>query len=185
MKLPVPLPDAVYLRQCLRYEPETGRLFWRWRPLCQFADVRNFHRWNKRYSGEEAFTSVHKNGGKHGSIDWQPFVAHRVIWKLVTGKEPGIMVDHVDRDRSNNRWDNLRNVERFQNAINQGQHKNNRSGHPGVFFSKREKRWKAQIALKTKRVHLGTFKKKSDAVAARLAAEKKYHGEFSPRARAA
>jgi hypothetical protein len=185
MKPPVALPEVSYLRQLLHYEPHTGKLFWRWRSLCQFADVRNFHRWNKRYAGEEAFTATHKNGAKHGAIDWQPYVAHRVIWKLMTGQEPGVMVDHEDRNRSNNCWNNLRNVECFQNSINRSKHKNNTSGYPGVYFSKRQNRWKAQIALRNSRVHLGTFKKKSDAISARLVAEKKYHGEFSPRARVA
>lgn len=182
MKQPTPLPDVKYLRACLDYNKRTGKLFWRFRPRLHFADTRNFNRWNRRYAFQEAFTATHKNGGKHGAIDWQPFVAHRVIWKWVTGIEPGIMVDHRDRVRTNNKWNNLRNVTRSQNMQNRKRHSNNRSGHPGVYFNRGERRWKAAIKAQGVVVFLGTYKAKRDAVRVRLAAEKKYHGQYSPRA---
>ena len=95
---------------------------------------------------------------------------------LIQGK----YCDHVDRNPLNNRKSNLRPATVEQNAKNISLYKNNKSGVIGVGLSKRDGRWRANIQVDNKQLHLGYFKDKDDAIRARLNAEVKYYGEFAP-----
>lgn len=105
---------------------------------------------------------------------------HRLI--LNASKE--IEVDHINRDRLDNRRGNLRLASRFQNARNLGVRKNNSTGVIGVYFDKRRNKWYSQIHLEGKTITLGCFVQKKEAINARLAAEVKYFGDFAPQAKA-
>lgn len=112
------------LRQLLRYEPETGKLYWLSR------DVSLFHEsatrtaagtckwWNGRFAGKEAFTATGVHGCRAGRIFGQAHYAHRVAWALHHGGWPTDEIDHQDGDRANNRISNLREVMRQQEAGN-------------------------------------------------------------------
>jgi len=101
---------------------------------------------------------------------------HREIMGLAClGKE----VDHEDRDGLNNRRSNLRIATRSQNGMNRKINKNNTSGYKGVYWHKQHQKWCAQIKINNKKIHLGYFDNKIDAVKARDEAAKKYHGEFA------
>lgn len=91
------------------------------------------------------------------------------------GEEP----DHINGDPWDNRKENLRASIHEQNMKNCKIYKNNTSGHKGVYFSKRENKWKASININKKQVHLGTFVNYSDAVLCREIAERKYYKEFN------
>jgi len=101
---------------------------------------------------------------------------HRVVWKWVTGDWPSDMIDHKDGVRDNNVWSNLRDVTTQDNNRNAFRKSNNTSGVTGVHRCKA--RWRAQIRLNRKTVHLGYFDDKDEARAVRKAAEAK-HG-FHP-----
>lgn len=90
-------------------------------------------------------------------------------------------VDHIDRNRLNNRKNNLRICKHSENLRNLSKRKDNTSGFTGVIWCKRNKRWKAQICLHGKCVYLGSFMSIDDAIACRLKAEKKYFQEYAPR----
>lgn len=90
-----------------------------------------------------------------------------------------MIVDHIDGDTMNNTRKNLRIVTPQQNAFNKATQKNNTSGHKGVCFVKRNKKWTARIGLEGKRIVLGTFDSYEEAVKARIIAEIKYYGEYS------
>ena len=83
-------------------------------------------------------------------------------------------IDHINGDRADNRICNLRVVSKQQNARNVGLGKGNVSGHLGVSYSSRDKRWAAHIGVNGVRVYLGSFRDKDSAVAARLEAESRY-----------
>src|ERR1041384_5937819 len=92
------LPSIEHLRQILRYEPETGKLYWLERPVSMFVGgpytpSRRAASWNARCAGKEAFTYVNSAGYRTGAVDNYLLLAHRVIWALVNGYWPD-RVDH-------------------------------------------------------------------------------------------
>ncbi|WPJ68535.1 hypothetical protein OMDBNIEC_00049 [Salmonella phage STP-SP5] len=126
-----------------------------------------------------------KIGSKAGCIDAAGYVktrynnqqlhAHRIIWEMFKGPIPeGLMIDHIDRNRSNNRIENLRLVSRSGNAKNQKLPSTNTSGVIGVSFRKCDGKWIAHITNNGKFINLGIFINKEDAIKARRDAEIKY-----------
>ena len=91
----------------------------------------------------------------------------------------GYVIDHADRNRSNNRKYNLRQATVSQNSMNKTLRKNN-SGITGVRLDKRRNKWRASITLNQKFIWLGEYADKDDAIKARLLAEAKYFGDFAP-----
>lgn len=88
--------------------------------------------------------------------------------------------DHHNRNKLDNRKENLVKCTRQDNARNTSLQSNNTSGISGVYKSKKDNRWVAQITLEHKTKHVGMFKDKEDAIRARLQAEAKYYGDFAP-----
>jgi hypothetical protein len=168
----------------LKYEPETGNLFWKERPLELFEDSRGRAKrthllWNRRYAGTEAFTSANRQGYKYGSIYWRLYKAHRVAWLLHHGKWPDGDIDHLNGDGGDNRISNLRDGTTSQNMLNQRRYKNNGSGVTGVSWRSRNSRWAAYVDVDGKRKNLGEFRAFEDAVTARKTANIELG--FSPR----
>ena len=90
-------------------------------------------------------------------------------------------IDHINRNRLDNRKENLRIVKFENNRRNMSKSFDNISGFIGVDWNKRESRWRARIVYEGIAHHLGTFINKTDAIIARLQAELKYFGiEFAP-----
>lgn len=172
------LPSPETLRQLLRYEPETGKLFWLPRPCEMFATSRAFGLWNTRFAGQEAFTAVNNNGYRHGKVFGIGLLASRVIWAMQTGAWPVALVDHRDTDRSNNRWGNLRAATYSENGKNQRRSKVNK-GFKGVDWDRRAKKWRAQICTDRRKKFLGYHESPEAAHAAYCAAAIALHGEFA------
>ena len=95
---------------------------------------------------------------------------------LIMGK----YYDHIDRNTLNNRKNNLRPATSTENSQNRSKYKNNTSGFTGVIWDKKTNKWRAQIQHYKRNISIGYFENKEDAIRARLNAEKKYFGEFSP-----
>jgi len=124
------------------------------------------------------------------SIDGKEYRAHRLVFLYKTGKWPKGQVDHIDHNRLNNRWSNLRDANDSINRKNMSLYSNNKSGVCGVYWYKSKKLWQAYITINYKRKHLGYFKDLDEAIDARKAAESNYgfhknHGrmtktEFEP-----
>ncbi len=89
------------------------------------------------------------------------------------------VLDHINRDRVDNRTDNLREATASENSQNQSMYKNNKSGFKGVSWFKRDKKWVAQIKIDGKKKHLGYFDCKVEAAIAYNEAAIKHHGEFA------
>ena len=87
-------------------------------------------------------------------------------------------IDHINKNCLDNRIENLREVTRTQNNLNQNLRKDNSSGHSGIYFSKQFNTYHARVWVKGKNVWGKYFRELSDAVAARNACMKKIHGEF-------
>lgn len=167
------------LRKLLRYEPETGKLFWRKRDVSFFKDGKQTashsrNNWNSRYAGKEAL-ACHAYGYKQGTIFYRGYQAHRVIWAMETGSWPEDQIDHKNHNRSDNRIDNLREATNRENSENRSISNKNKSGVVGVIFHKDRKKWIAHIKHKGKSINLGQFVDKEDAIAAREAASIKFN----------
>lgn len=87
-------------------------------------------------------------------------------------------VDHINRNKLDNRVENLRAVSRGMNIINTDVRKNNTSGITGVYFLKKENLWTAAITHNDKKYYLGRFKLLEDAILARKHAEEFLFGEI-------
>lgn len=175
-----PLPCPTMLRLLLRYEPETGKLFWRERKPWMFGFAHNrtcahkCNNWNSLRSGKEAYTALHSSGYRQGSFLGVRPLAHRVAWALFYGKWPAFDIDHINGVRTDNRIENLREVSRQDNLRNQIIRSDNTSGVTGVHWASTEGCWIAQIGLSGRPKHLGRYQDFSLAVAARKAAERRY-----------
>lgn len=87
------------------------------------------------------------------------------------------LIDHINRNPLDNRKENLRESNKSLNAHNTGIRSNNTSGITGVCWYKNTKRWVARIGIiGKKKIELGNFKDKKNAVIARLQGELKYLG---------
>lgn len=81
--------------------------------------------------------------------------AHRLAWVLMTGKWPENDIDHINRDRADNRWCNLREATRAENLRNTGPRKTSATGFKCVERSGR--RFVAYMREDGRKRYLGTF----------------------------
>jgi len=115
------------------------------------------------------------NGYLLGSFKGKQHGLHRIIWTMVHGAIPdGLGIDHINGDRHDNRVVNLRNVTQHENCKNCVKAKNNTTGVTGVYFRKDTSKWSASIKFNYRKIHLGDFSNKEDAIKARLEAERNY-----------
>lgn len=115
--------------------------------------------------------SLHCDGYLQVTIDGLSSLAHRIIWLWHKGYLPEHGLDHIDRNKLNNRIENLREVGHQCNMRNTGNGKNNSSGVKGVCWDKTNGKWLVQITINRKTIKLGCFSDFTEAVAHRLAAE--------------
>jgi hypothetical protein len=107
------------------------------------------------------------------------FTIHRLV--AMTFFEEDItkkQIDHIDGDRKNNFFQNLRVCSNQQNNFNKGKNKNNQSGYKGVSWNNNRKKWCSQIKINGKTKHLGRFNDKNEAYEKYKEAAKYYHGDY-------
>lgn len=178
------LPTPEQLRELLTYEPETGKLFWKVRPESMFEGSsypaeRLAKTWNTKYASKQAFTAV-KEGGYHvGRVFRDTLLSHRVAWAIHYGEWPTMGIDHINGKTSDNRIANLRLATQTENMRNTKIRSNNGSGVKGVFWSKKQEQWCAQIAIHGKSRHLGFYDRIEDAGKAYRDAATQLHGAFA------
>lgn len=165
----LPTPDE--LRQLLRYEPETGKLYWLERPPEMFELERLGKAWNTRWAGKEGLATRDRDGYLRGDILGGSFFAHRVAWALTHGDWPTEQIDHINGQRDDNRLANLRCVSHAENQRNRSRRRDNAAGRTGVYWYKAYAKWTAAIGVDGRLIFLGYFDRFEDAVAAREAAE--------------
>ena len=167
-----PIPSPEVLRQLLRYEPETGKLFWeprgpQWFEHLDRPEVES-RIWIARNAGREAFTASDGKGYLQGQVLKYHTMAHRVIWAMHSG-EWAELIDHINGNGCDNRIANLRAVSRKENGKNAAIPVTNSSGIMGVRFHKGG--WEAHITVGGRQQHVGRYCTMADAAAARKAAQ--------------
>lgn len=116
-----------------------------------------------------------KAGYIEGRINKQKIKLHRFI----TNCPDGLEVDHINHDKSDNRKENLRIVNRSQNNMNHSVRQNSRSKVAGVTWYERYNAWQASITVNKQCIYLGRYKDLEKAIQVRKEAEKKYFGEYA------
>ncbi len=162
-----PPVTAAYVRSILKYSPDTGLFYW--------AVDRG-----KAKAGDEA-GCVGRGGYRHVKIAGENRSAHRVAWLYMTGEWPDGEIDHIDLDRANNRWSNLRVATHGQNQSNGRVYRQSITGLKGASPNPRSRagKYRARIRKDGREIHLGTFNTAEDAHAAYVAAAVELHGEFA------
>lgn len=149
------------LKRVLKYDKETG--IFTWKKLIYRNDLK----------GTEA-GGLNNSGYSRIFLYGKRYLAHRLAFLYVLGYLPENDVDHINRIKNDNRWENLREATTSCNCRNSSKRKLNKSGITGVHFSKRENKWVAQICDEGKHKYLGAFKTIGEAATARFEAEVKY-----------
>jgi hypothetical protein len=152
------------LHKLFDYNPETGVLKWK-----------SSRRGLPYGKGLEA-GGLTGRGYRVVSIDGQRYQATHLIWLFVYGKFPSETVDHINRLPDDNRLSNLRLASQTEQNYNQALRRDNTSGMAGVCFeqsraNRHKAPWVARFWEEGKRIHLGCFWQKEDAIAARKRAE--------------
>jgi hypothetical protein len=156
------LPSLKILKRLFSYNPRTGVLRWR------------IPESGRRRNGIAGSSSKTKYGGV-SVIGHGTFKTHRVIWKIVTGRDPGpVRIDHENKIRSDNRWRNLRELTNSAQNVNQRLNKYNQTGYRGITKNSRGG-WRASICVNKVRINLGVHRTKARAHAAYCRAVKKYY----------
>ena len=145
-----PLPPISELRRLLALRSD-GKLIWKRPPSIRAK------------AGNEAgcLTRGYIKVGIYGL----PYMAHRIVWALKHGSDPGIHgIDHIDGNKSNNHPLNLRLCTQGQNGLNQGISSKNTSGIKGVSYdpTSRVRPWRSYVRGQK----LGRFATREEAVGA-------------------
>jgi hypothetical protein len=171
------LPSYEYLHECLWYEPERGTFTWHARPQAHFATARHCNIFNSLWAEKPA--GYLSRGYRLIGIDYLRFNASRVAWVMMTGEDPGIhQLDHINMNRADDRWINLRlatNAQNNQNRKTQANHLS--SPYKGVKPNGRN--WMASIRANGMQHYLGTFDTPEAAHAAYVEAARRLHGSFA------
>lgn len=154
------------LQQVVYYDPETGIMY---RYLKSIED--------------RPIGSDHGEGYLRARVDGKRYLIHRLAFLYMTGRWPNNQIDHIDGNRLNNKWANLREASNQNNSKNQRIPSSNTSNTIGVYWHGREKKWRAQIVVNGHLKYLGSFQDLEEAVKSRKEAEEKYsfhknHGNY-------
>ena len=161
------------INEALSFDEKSGEFTWLERPISHFDSEISARKWNNRFKHKFAGTITLK-GYVHIHLLGRRWKAHQLVWLIYHGRIPS-EIDHVDGNRSNNRLNNLREVDHAQNMKNQRMHSTNTSGHVGVYLVKYPTgvKWRASILANGVTHNLGTFTTKLEAIEARSAASKR------------
>lgn len=154
------------LKALVSYDADTGIFTWR----------------VKRGPARPGMTCSYKNSSKPGHerikirINNKLYAAHRLAWLYVYGHWPEGPLDHINRNPTDNRIENLRLVTHAQNGANSA-HPKGSNTYRGVYFFRNG--WMAQISYKGKSHYIGRFKTEEEAKAAWDKTARKLRGEFA------
>ena len=145
------------LSEVLEYNPVTGQFVW-------------------RSDGTYAGTKV--KGYIAIRVGLRRYYAHRLAWLYVKGVWPVSQIDHINRNKSDNRIANLRQATASQNQGNRTAPCNNKSGIRGVRFDKARDKWYADIRKNGRTQFLGRYDTAEEATAVYSRAAQEQFGEF-------
>lgn len=155
-----------YVQSLLTYNPNTGEL-------------RNAVDRNTRAPKNALAGSLTTDGYISVQLCGKKYQAHRLIWLYVTGEWPQQEIDHINRNRSDNRWVNLRVVTRLENSRNTNGHTKSKSGVKGVAYVSSLKKWQVQMRVCGKTHYIGVYDTICEAANARADAERRLYADHT------
>ena len=162
MTAPRQYPSQERLRELFDYDPDQGLL------------IRK-----KWLGGRKVLSQMKSLDYRRIRVDRKPYRHQRLVW-IWHNDDPGqMLVDHINRDRNDDRIENLRLATEPENHRSTGMFKTNTSGYKGVCYVKSRGSWQAAIVLNNKHKFLGRFPTKEEAAAAYQQAATELHGEFA------
>lgn len=155
------------LKKLLNYNPSTGEFTW----LAKLSPT--------GLIGQKAGCIKINDGYIQIQINKKKYRAHRLAWLYMKGKWPKKYIDHINHDRSDNSWENLREADDSLNQANRRISRNNTSGYKGVYWDKRKKQWSARIKYQGQAIHLGFYDDKYEAYLVYCKAANKLFGNYA------
>lgn len=138
-----------YINEYLTYDASTGNLYQlKKRPKIQVGSLAG---------------GINKKGYRYIQLNGRKYPSHHIVWFIETNSFPQKQIDHIDGNKTNNKFSNLREVTNKQNTENRGKQKNNKTGYKGVSFNNRLKKYVAQIQHNNKPIHIGVYQNSYDA----------------------
>lgn len=168
-KLSNPVPPLSEVEKLYSYDPSTGDFFWK------------INRTRGIKAGDLAGSIHGVTGYRTLRIGSKNYAAHRIAWPLETGEtiDPVTHIDHIDGNPLNNAISNLRKCNPSENIHNSRKRVDNKSGTKGVHWVSRDRRWRAQIGINGKIIHVGQHKTVEEAAVAIKTKRDELHGEFT------
>ena len=175
---------AEIARELLTYNPDTGKLFWKERPLKYFKNQNPNYakRWNNRWVGKEALTSINRRKSGQiarlrGGFFGKKYCTHRIVWLIYYGEWPKNEIDHINQDPTDNRIENLRDVTHAENNRNRTLQNNSTTGYIGVSYctSRLTTKYRADISINNVNKYLGFYDTAEEAAAVRAVASINYN----------
>lgn len=155
----------VELKELLDYSPITGKFTWKIST-------------GRVSKGMEAGRINPGNGYIDIGIKGRMHLAHRLAWLYITGDWPKACIDHVDSNRKNNAFSNLREATYTENNYNAVKREDNTSGVKGIYWHAKRKKWTARTMVNGKRHHIGYFDELIEATQAIQEFRAIQHGAF-------
>lgn len=148
--------------------------------LFDYDEITGIVVWKKSRSPRIKIGSPVKYTNKFGYIqvrlEGKLWMLHRLIWLMQTGTFPKGEIDHIDGNRSNNAWSNLRDVSKFKNMQNRRRaDKDSKTGVLGVTFDKQRNKYRAQLTMNGKKVLNKIFNTVEEASNAYKQAKENYY----------
>lgn len=157
---------AQKLREILHYDPDTG--VWTWLQAPAYNVI----------IGSQA-GHVNTHGYRIITYRGEKYRSGKLAWLYMTGEWPTQEIDHDDRDKVNDRWSNLFDRSRSENALNRDLQSNNFSGTRGIHFDTGRGKWCVQVKKNNVTRFFGRYDDYDEAVIARDEAAVKLHGAFA------
>ena len=154
------------LLEVLNYDPETGEFRWRSKPS------------RPSYVGRIAGT-VNNFGYRQINIDGRMYSCHRLAFLYINGIFPELHIDHKDRNKSNNAWRNLREATPCQNMMNLDLSVKSTSGHRGVVYDNKSRKWRVRFNVNSERLDFGCYDSFDEAKEIAIENSSRLRGEFA------